>query len=309
MQDERVAIIGGGIGGLTAALLLAARGLDVVLLERAAAIGGKMRETVIDGRAIDAGPTVFTMRWVFDEILAKAGTTLEDHLTLRPAGILARHAWGSSARLDLHADIEASADAIGVFAGAGAAHGYRAFCDRARRIYRVLEPAFIRAARPSPVSVAIAGGIGAFRQVSPFATLWGALGEHFSDPRLRQLFGRYATYCGCSPFQAPATLMLIAHVEQSGVWLVEGGMHRIARMLRVLAEARGATVRTGVEVAEIMAGGGRVSGVRLADGEIIACRRRHRECRCRGIGGRPLRHRGRSVPCRRHRRRNGRSPP
>lgn len=271
MRGGRVAIIGGGIGGLTAALLLAARGLDVTVFERAATIGGKMRETVIDGRAIDAGPTVFTMRWVFDEILAQAGAALEDHLTLRQAGILARHAWDATARLDLHADIDASAEAIGAFAGLDAARGYRAFCERARRLYATLEPAFIRAAKPTPLSVALAGGIGAFRNVSPFTTLWQALGEHFSDPRLRQLFGRYATYCGCSPFHAPATLMLIAHVERSGVWLVDGGMHRIARMLRDLAEARGATIRTGVEVTEIMTSGGRASGLRLADGEIIPC--------------------------------------
>jgi 1-hydroxycarotenoid 3,4-desaturase len=271
MRGDRVVIIGGGVAGLTAALLLAARGMDVTLLERAAAIGGKMRENVIGGRAIDAGPTVFTMRWVFDEILAQAGAALDDHVTLHPAGILARHSWGASARLDLHADINASADAIGNFAGVDAARGYRSFCDRARRLYAVLEPAFIRTARPTPLSVAIAGGIGAFRNVSPFATLWHALSDHFSDPRLRQLFGRYATYCGCSPFRAPATLMLIAHVEQSGVWFVEGGMHQIARMLRNLAEARGATIRTGVEVTEILAGGGRTTGVRLADGEVIAC--------------------------------------
>ena len=271
MRGDRVAIIGGGIGGLTAALLLAARGLDVILLERAATVGGKMRETVIGGRAIDAGPTVFTMRWVFDEILAQAGAALEDHLALRPAGILARHAWGPMDRLDLHADIDVSADAIGAFAGLSAARGYRAFCERARRLYAVLEPAFIRVAKPTPLSMALAGGIGALRKVSPFATLWQALGEHFNDQRLRQLFGRYATYCGCSPFHAPATLMLIAHVEQSGVWLVDGGMHRIARMLRALAEARGATIRTGAEVTEILSSGGRARGLRLADGEVIVC--------------------------------------
>ena len=79
--------------------------------------------------------------------------------------------------------------------------------------------------------------------ISPFATLWKALGEHFRDPRLRQLFGRYATYSGSSPFQAPATLMLIAHVEQQGVWLVEGGMVRLAQAMSALATSLGATVR------------------------------------------------------------------
>ncbi|WP_431270233.1 phytoene desaturase family protein [Dankookia sp. P2] len=82
-------------------------------------------------------------------------------------------------------------------------------------------------------------------------------------------FGRYATYVGSSPFLAPATLMLIAHVEQSGVWLVEGGMHRIARAIEALAEAKGASFRYEVEVAAILTEGGRVRGVRLADGEVI----------------------------------------
>jgi 1-hydroxycarotenoid 3,4-desaturase len=76
--------------------------------------------------------------------------------------------------------------------------------------------------------------------VSPFVSLWRALGDHFRDRRLRQLFGRYATYCGSSPFLAPATLMMIAHVEREGVGIVEGGMYQIAEALARLAAARGA---------------------------------------------------------------------
>ena len=79
--------------------------------------------------------------------------------------------------------------------------------------------------------------------------------------RLRQLFGRYATYCGSSPFQASATLALVAHVEREGVWLVEGGMHRVARALARLAEARGARFRYGAEAAGVATARGRVAGV------------------------------------------------
>ena len=273
MREDRVVVIGAGIGGLVAALLLAARGLAVTVVERTAAPGGKMREVSVGGARIDAGPTVFTMRWVLDEILAEAGARLDDHLMLRPAGLLARHAWDDGSRLDLFAAIDRSADAIGAFAGAPEAAGYRAFCARARAVYRALEHAFLRGTRPSPVSLVARAGIGGVRDLlnaSPFARLWDALGEHFADPRLRQLFGRYATYSGSSPFAAPATLMLIAHVEQEGVWLVEGGMHRVARMLAALAEARGATFRYGAEAAEILAERSRVAGVRLATGERIA---------------------------------------
>jgi 1-hydroxycarotenoid 3,4-desaturase len=266
-SGHRVAMVGAGIGGLAAALDLAARGLQVTVLERGAAPGGKMREVAVGGTRMDAGPTVFTMRWVFEELFDSAGASLSDHLTLRPAAILARHAWAQGGRLDLHADIERSAEAIGAFAGTAEARGFRAFCERARRVYRALEGPFIRAPRPTPLSLAAAAGpfgLAGLLGASPFTTLWRALGEHFRDARLRQLFGRYATYCGSSPFQAPATLMLIAHVEQEGVWLVEGGMHRLARAIEGLAERRGAAFRYGAEVAEIRAEHGRTAGVVLA---------------------------------------------
>jgi 1-hydroxycarotenoid 3,4-desaturase len=104
-------------------------------------------------------------------------------------------------------------------------------------------------------------------RTAPLSTLWGALGEHFRDLRLRQLFARYATYVGASPFLAPATLMLIAHVEQQGVWLVQGGIHRIARAIQALAERQGATFRFNTEMRRIIVHGGRAAGVELADGE------------------------------------------
>jgi 1-hydroxycarotenoid 3,4-desaturase len=273
MGTRRIIVIGAGIGGLAAALDLAARGHDVTLLERAATPGGKMRVVPIDGLAIDSGPTVFTMRWVLDALFADAGLSLDAHLTLTRLGVLARHAWMDGSMLDLHADRAASADAIGRFAGAAAASGYRAFIGRAGEIYRTLETSFMAAERPSPVELARrvgVRGLPGLLRVSPFATLWDELGKHFKDKRLRQLFGRYATYCGASPFAAPATLMLIAHVEQEGVWTVAGGMHAVARAVAAAATRSGATIRYDAEVAAIMERGGQASGVRLSSGEELA---------------------------------------
>jgi 1-hydroxycarotenoid 3,4-desaturase len=105
---------------------------------------------------------------------------------------------------------------------------------------------------------------------SPFRSLWSALGQDFPDPRLRQLFARYATYVGSSPFSCPATLMLIAHVEQEGVWSVEGGMGALARALADLARASGARIETGAEVARIELRNGVACGVTLADGRFLA---------------------------------------
>jgi 1-hydroxycarotenoid 3,4-desaturase len=269
-MGERVVVIGAGIGGLTAAVLLAARGLEVLVVESAAAPGGKLREVASGAARLDAGPTVFTMRWVFEEIFAAAGARLEDHLALTRARVLARHAWGDGGRLDLFADRAESAAAIADFAGAAEARGFLAFSARAARIWRTLEGSFIREDRPSVLDLVAKAGARDLMGISPFTTLDRALAEHFRDPRLRQLFGRYATYCGSSPFDSPATLMLVAHVESEGVWLVEGGMHRLAVALAALAERLGARIRYGCAVRAITRRGGRADGVVLADGEPVA---------------------------------------
>ena len=262
-------IIGAGIGGLAAALDLAVAGWAVTVLERQPVSGGKMRRVQAGDALLDAGPTVFTMRWVFEALFADAGTTLADELTLTRAGILARHAWSAGEMLDLHADFEQSVDAIAAFAGSAEAAGFRAFSARARRIYETLETPFLRGALPSPLSLVRQAGVRRMLAISPFATMMQALASHFADRRLQQLFGRYATYCGSSPFLAPATLMLVAHVERDGVWLVQGGMHRLAAALARVAAARGVQFRYGAHVGRIEVASGRAGAVHLAGGERI----------------------------------------
>lgn len=283
-RDTRVVVVGAGIGGLVSALLLAARGLDVTLVERAAAPGGKMRQVLPpeSGRVhppgdagIDAGPTVFTMRWVFDQILAEAGTSLEAQLGLRPLEVLARHAWqpdapgGAVPSLDLYADPARSTEAIGHFAGAAEARRFVDFCAQARRVYRTLEGPYIRSERPTLLRLGRdlgPSGLLTLASLGPFASLWRSLARHFHDPRLQQLFGRYATYCGASPFEAPATLMLVAQVEMDGVWSVDGGMAALAAAFAGLAAAQGARLRYGCGCEELLVEHGRIAGVRLADG-------------------------------------------
>jgi 1-hydroxycarotenoid 3,4-desaturase len=269
---QRVVIIGAGVGGLAAAADLARRGADVLVLERASQPGGKMRQVMVGGAGIDAGPTVFTMRWVFEGLFNDAGRNIEDFLTLRPADVLARHAWRQGGQLDLYADIDKSAAAIGDFAGAADARGYRDFVARATDVYRTLREPFMASPRPSPFGLVARVGIGhlgAMWRTAPLQNFWSALGQHFNDPRLRQLFGRYATYVGSSPFLAPATLMLIAHVEQDGVWLVQGGMRRVADALCALGALQGARYRFDADVSDIVVRDGRAAGVVLEHGERI----------------------------------------
>jgi 1-hydroxycarotenoid 3,4-desaturase len=279
MRHDRhhVAIVGAGMGGLAAAVDLAHRGFRVSVFEKAATPGGKMREVQVDKTAIDAGPTVFTMNWIFEGLFADAGARLEDHLDLVSASVLARHAWPDGSRLDLHANLDRSYAAIREFSGDHDARGYREFCARSAKVYSSLLDTFMRRSRPSQFELISAlarrglaeGGLSAMLRTPPWQSLWSALGSHFRDPRLRQLFGRYSTYVGSSPLAAPATLMLIAHVEQSGVWLVRGGMRRIADALQSLGESAGATYRYGNAVQEIRVQDDRCVGVQLDTGEFI----------------------------------------
>jgi 1-hydroxycarotenoid 3,4-desaturase len=270
--ERRVVIVGAGIGGLAASIALSARGFRVTTVDAAGGPGGKMREVEAGGRLIDAGPTVLTMRWVFEQIFEDAGASLCEAVSLSRTLRLARHSWGERSSLDLYSDVERSADAIADFAGVREANGYRRFCKRAESIYQTLRDAFICGSRTGPVELATRVGVlrlPALLGISPFTTLWRALEDHFGDPRLRQLFGRYATYCGSSPFLAPATLMLIAHVEREGVWLVEGGMARLAEALGELARARGAELLYRQRVARVVVKNGRAAGVDTDEGERI----------------------------------------
>jgi 1-hydroxycarotenoid 3,4-desaturase len=272
-----IAVVGAGMGGLSAAADLARRGYRVNVFEKETSPGGKLRQLKVGDAAIDAGPTVFTMHWVFEGLFRDAGARLEDHLTLDRAEVLARHAWPDGGRLDLFADRLRSQYAIKEFAGHREAAGFRDFCRRSASVHAALRDSFMTRSLPSQTELIAtlarrglaADGLRAMLGTPPWQSLWRALAGHFHDPRLQQLFGRYSTYVGSSPLAAPATLMLIAHVEQEGVWLVRGGMRKVAEALQQLGESCGARYHFGSGVSQLVLRNGRCCGLQLSDGEII----------------------------------------
>lgn len=269
-MQRSVVVIGAGVGGLTSAIALALAGAKVTVVDAANAPGGKLREARVGTARLDAGPTVLTMRWVFDALFDKAGSTFDTAVALKRASVLARHAWSDTERLDLFADRHASADAIARLSSPAEAKRYLAFCDDAKAVFDMLDPTFIRRSQPSPLGLVGrigAKNIGPMVRSRPLMTMWGALGRHFKDPRLRQLFGRYATYCGASPYQASATLLLVAHVEQEGVWLIKGGMYRLAEALESLGVSLGVTYRYNAHVERIETRCGRAVGVAINTGD------------------------------------------
>lgn len=273
MAEKRVIVVGAGVAGLVAALRLAHQGLQVTVLERSDQPGGKIRAQEVGGQFIDAGPTVFTMKWVFSELMESVGVDIDKELKLTQLPVIGRHFWDDGSALDLFADCQASEAAVESFAGPDEAERFRQFCKATRDLYRSLEGPFIRSqASNLPKFMLKVGprGLALLARIGPTRTMWDSLGRHFTDPRLRQLFGRYATYCGSSPWHAPATLNLIAQVEMDGVWSVQGGMTALAQCLVRLCKQNGVQFRYQTECSDIQVEHGRATGVVLDDGERVA---------------------------------------
>jgi 1-hydroxycarotenoid 3,4-desaturase len=268
---ETVIVVGAGIGGLAAALELVAAGRPVHVLEAQDVPGGRIRQVPSAAGGVDTGPTVLTMRHVFDRLFELAGERLEDRVTLHRQDILARHWWPGSGPLDLYADHDRSADAIEAFAGRAERDAFDAFHEKTARLFTAFQAPFIEAAEPSVMQL----GARALSEPTPLPallpglTMARALRLQFRDPRLRQLFGRYATYVGGAPFHAPALLTLIWQAEAGGVWTVEGGMTALVGALARAIEAKGGIVETGAAVARILTDSTGVTGVVLENGRTV----------------------------------------
>lgn len=258
MSHKKICVIGGGVGGLSAAIALSAQHLDVTLIDQHAQFGGKIRQACVGDALIDCGPTVFTLKPVFDQLFALANTQLEDHLTVHPVSTLARHFWLDHDALDLFSDIDQSCDEIARVFNGREADNYRVFANKTQEVFNTLDARFMRTHKPSSVGLTLGltkseglKGLLKLWQTKPFINLWAQLANDFESPQLQQLFARYATYCGSSPFKAPATLMLIAHAERQGVWQLEGGMYSLVTALVKLLEKTGANTRLNTTVTEI----------------------------------------------------------
>ncbi|HYO64248.1 MAG TPA: phytoene desaturase family protein [Pyrinomonadaceae bacterium] len=269
MSDSPVIVVGAGLGGLAAAVRLSARGRRVVVLEKNETPGGKVNVHRAAGYTFDTGASLLTMRHVVADLFASAGRRLEDYLTLEPLEPLCRYTWPDGARLDASSDLGKTERAIRDLAPEDAG-AFRRFIEDARRKYEVAERTFLAHSLndlPKLLRPRYARDLAA---LSTWRTLSSHVGKYFRSPHLRQLFNRFATYNGSSPYRAPATFALIPFVEFGlGAWYVRGGVYELPRALVRLSRELGAEVRTGAEVEEILFEAGRARGVRLAGGETL----------------------------------------
>jgi 1-hydroxycarotenoid 3,4-desaturase len=269
---DQTIVIGAGMGGLAAAIRLAAAGIAVTLIDSHRAVGGKARAIPSAAGPVDTGPTVLTMRRVFDDLFALAGERLDDHITLVPQPILARHFWPDGTTLDLTTDRGANIAAITAFAGHREARAFARFDALAERLRAAFDAPVMQGPRPDPAAIARAAIAtpAIWPALLPGMTLARLLRLYFRDPRLRQLFGRYATYVGGRPARVPAVLAVIWRAEAQGVWAVQGGMHHLAAALAALFQRLGGRIMLNTHAQRIVTQGGRVTGVQTQAGTLPA---------------------------------------
>ncbi len=265
-----IVIVGGGVGGLTAAIRLRALGHQVTIFERNDVVGGKLATYVRDGYTFDIGPSLVTLPHLFDEVFRTAGTSLDEQLDLVRLDPQFAYHWTDGSSLTVPDGEDDTATAFDEFA-AGSGEQWREFDARGRRIWDVADRTFFAGPMANPLALAK-------RMRSPFdltaidpmRTLQRSAESYFDDSRLVQWAGRYATYSGSSPYAAPATLGCIPHIEaRFGCWYPMGGLDALRAAFERVARDSGVEIHTGVDITRIVADpSGAVSGVELPDGSI-----------------------------------------
>ena len=271
LKNKSVIVIGAGLGGLAAAIRLAARGVRVEILEKNATPGGKVNIHQADGYSFDTGASLLTMRHVVEELFESAGRHADDYIHIEPLDPICRYRWPDGATLNASTNLTRTEDEIRKLAPQDV-DGFRRFLADARRKYEVAERTFLAHSLNGLPKLLRPRYARDLAVVSSWRTLSAHVERYFSSPHLRQLFNRFATYNGSSPYRSPAIFALIPYVEFGmGAWYVRGGMYELPRSLARLAAELGVSIHTNTEVEKIIVEGGRARGVKLAGGEERRC--------------------------------------
>ncbi len=259
----RAIVVGSGFGGLAAAIRLAAAGHEVTVLEKRERIGGRAYLYELDGFRFDGGPTVLTAPFMFEELFALAGEKLEDHVRLVPLDPFYRAFDADGAHFDFHADPERMREEVARRSPADAA-GYTRLSGRISRIFDAFYPYTERPMMQLHVMLRMLPFLLRHRAALGVQRLVDAC---IRDPFLRRALAFHPLLIGGHPAHTPALYALIVEFERRwGVHYAVGGTAAIVDALGGLLERLGGRIECGAEVERILTDGGRVRGVRLADG-------------------------------------------
>lgn len=289
-NTKQIIVIGAGIGGLTAAIHLAIQGHRVRILERQSQVGGKLNQITLDGFSFDTGPSLITMPSVLRDLFQVAGRRLEDYLDLVPLDITCRYFYRDGLILNAWRDHSQLAAEFANLSPHDGEALWR-FLRDGQTLFEAAASPFLYSSLDGPFAVLRTFISDAFHRhrsslidhtstwlarmrtiltVLSSATLDQYIRTIFKDEHLRQLFDRYATYNGSSPYQVAAVYSIIPYIEMAtGGWYPRGGIYTLACTLERIAGELGVSIETNCNVRRILVERGRANGVVLGDGRVL----------------------------------------
>ncbi len=268
-MKKKFAVIGGGIGGMAAAISLRNQGYEVTVFEKNRYLGGKMGQIQMQGYRFDLGPSVFTMPGLVDELFEAAGEAPRAYYRYDPLSQSCQYFYEDGTLIRAFGEVEDFARELAAKTGEPQSHIHR-FLEKSRTIYELTADLFMFHSIHEPAAMLKRGNLKPllnFRKIDAFRTMHQANSRHFNSSKLVQLFDRYATYNGSDPYRIPATFNIITHLEHNmGVFYPEGGIHAVVEALQRLMDKTGIRVHRQEPVEKLLPGKDRIQGLQTPQG-------------------------------------------
>ncbi|HEY0757728.1 MAG TPA: phytoene desaturase family protein [Acidisarcina sp.] len=269
----RVAVIGSGLGGLSAACTLAARGYEVEVFEKNSWLGGKAAVLAEQGFRFDMGPTILIQPSVLNRVFCEAGRTMSDYLDMVRLDPQWRCFFDDGAVLDLKHDVPAMAASLDERKpGMGAKYVH--FMELSRKLHNISDRFFFWRSIGSMRDTFQLGGafdLNVLRDVMSMRlghSMSGTIRDYIKDTQVAQMLDHYVQYVGSSPDASPAILCSIAHMQsEEGIWYPMGGTRMVPEALVKLGRELGVRFHTSTEIGGILTEHRKVTGLVTDDGE------------------------------------------
>lgn len=259
-NDSEVAVVGAGLGGLSAALSLAASGCRVNLFEKNSHLGGKLNVLTRDGFSFDLGPSIFTLPQIFQQLFARAGKRFEDYVTLLPVTPHWRNFFEDGKVIDLDPDPERMRQQLAK-AGSGLEQHFQEFLLYSKQQYDLVEEGYFQQGLDSLPELLKYYKWRVFG-LDFLNTMHRSVCRRLPNPYLQDIFDFFIKYVGSSALRAPGFMNLMPHIQFGyGLWYVDGGMYNLSRGLERAIRELGVSIHCNCEVTEIATEGKRVTGV------------------------------------------------
>ena len=260
-------VIGSGFGGIASALRLRALGLDVHVIERLDEIGGRAQVFEVDGYKHDAGPTVITAPFLFDELFELFGEKRADHIEFRELNPWYRFVFPDGDQFNYGGTLEETLLEIERIEPKDRA-GYESLVTHSKAMFDI---GFSELAhQPFHQIKTMAKQIPHLARLRSDRSVWDMVCQHLSNDKLRQAFSIQPLLVGGSPFDTTSIYGLIHYLERAyGIFFAMGGTGALVAQLKQLMLRQGITIQTGATVSEILTSQNRVSGVKLDSNDVI----------------------------------------